>query len=228
MIRHIITGDGSSSLYHEELNETYHSKHGAMAESQHVFIKNGLEEVLKTQEKALVLEIGFGTGLNAFLSAEIALKNPQKMIHYTSLEPFPIPTSFLQKGSDVFLNYSKNYDENLDKIFFQLHDSEWNTEVSILNNFQLLKLKVKLEESSLPLNHYDLIYFDAFAPNKQPEMWSIQQFEKLFQTLKKGGFLVTYCAQGEFKRTLKKAGFEVKALQGPKGKREMTKGIKIG
>jgi tRNA U34 5-methylaminomethyl-2-thiouridine-forming methyltransferase MnmC len=226
MIKHIITGDGSSSLYHEGLNETYHSKHGALSESQHVFIKNGLEEVLKLQDEVLLLEIGFGTGLNAFLSAEIALKNPQKMIYYTSLEPFPIPSSFLEKGSESLLNYSEKYEENLKEIFFQLHDCEWNTEVSILNNFQLLKLKVKLEESLLFSNYYDLIYFDAFAPNKQPEMWSIYQFEKLHHALKFGGFLVTYCAQGEFKRTLKRAGFEVNTLQGPIGKREMTKGIK--
>ncbi|GAB4338921.1 MAG: tRNA (5-methylaminomethyl-2-thiouridine)(34)-methyltransferase MnmD [Flammeovirgaceae bacterium] len=226
MMKHIITADGSSSLYHEALNETYHSKHGAMAESKYVFIQNGLEEVFKSKDEVKLLEVGFGTGLNAFLSIEIALKFPQKKIYYCGLEPYPIPVSFLQQGNEHSLNYTQNYEEKLQKMFFQIHDCEWNKEVWITHNFQFLKLKTKLEDVCLQTDFYDLVYFDAFAPNKQPEMWSKSQFEKLYLSLKTGGFLVTYCAQGEFKRTLKSVGFEVKALQGPKGKREMTMGIK--
>lgn len=218
-IKIITTEDGSNSLYDEELNETYHSTRGARGESMHVFIKEGLEHWLsknKTDE-IRILEIGLGTGLNAFLTAQFADTNGQK-IHFTSLEPFPIESDIYEK-----LNYSKSRADQ--QLLMDIHDTTWEKTVGINTHFELLKIPTKLEDFESDAS-FHLIYFDAFAPSKQPEVWSLENLKKCYSLLEEGGILTTYCAQGQFKRNLAEAGFQVETLQGAMGKKEMVRGVK--
>jgi tRNA U34 5-methylaminomethyl-2-thiouridine-forming methyltransferase MnmC len=218
-IKIITTEDGSHSLFDEELNETYHSTRGARGESMHVFIKEGLEfwRSQNQRDEIQILEIGLGTGLNAFLTANFARANNQK-IHFTSLEPFPIKKEIYQK-----LNYFDSKEEQ--ELLLKIHESEWESDIVISPNINLYKTMTKLENfsSSTPFN---LIYFDAFAPSKQREVWSLDNIVKCYDLLEKGGILTTYCAQGQFKRNLKEAGFEVETLQGAMGKKEMVRTVK--
>ena len=210
----IITKDGAHSLYIPKINETYHSVHGAISESMHVFIKNGLNH--HTQKNLNILEIGFGTGLNTLLTL---IHSKKRQIQYNTLEPYPIT-------EDVYkmLNYSKLITSD-EETFLKLHRSDWERNVSLFRNFNLQKTKTKLQdfESS---EKFDIIYFDAFAPEKQPEMWTKEVFEKCYKILDSEGFLVTYCAKGVVKRTLKSVGFEIENLKGPPGKREMIRANK--
>lgn len=214
----IATGDGSHSLFRADLNETYHSMHGALAESQHVYIEMGLKRVLEKKLPIKILEVGFGTGLNALLTYRFAFE--QKMnIQYHTLEPYP-----LSKEVVAQLNYPSLL--NMDRtVFERMHFSDPELEVFISEELQFKKYHQKLEQF-VPQQTYTLIYFDAFAPNKQSEMWRKEQFVKLFTLLETGGVLTTYCAQGQFKRTLKEAGFEVHEVPGPPKKRQMTIAIK--
>lgn len=218
-IRIITTEDGSHSLFDEELNETYHSTRGARGESMHVFIKEGLEHWLgeNHKEEIGILEVGLGTGLNAFLTAVWAEEKNQK-VRFTSLEPFPIKKDIYES-----LNYFETEDEK--KILLKIHNREWETKVSITPSFDLIKTTTKLEafQSS---GSFDIIYFDAFAPSKQPEVWSSENLKKCFDLLNPNGILTTYCAQGQFKRNLKEAGFFVETLKGAMGKKEMVRGRK--
>jgi tRNA U34 5-methylaminomethyl-2-thiouridine-forming methyltransferase MnmC len=218
----IETRDGSSSLFLPELNETYHSTHGAIAEAYYVFIKNGIEHYLATNQKTSIniLEIGFGTGLNALITADFASNNNIDF-HYSSLEPFPLDQSIIEQ-----LNYTaqlKTFDAT--QIFRKIHAADWGKIIPINQNFKLRKLKSPLLafESS---TKFDLIFFDAFAPSKQPEMWEIAIFEHLNKMMNEKAQLITYCAQGQFKRNLKSAGFEVQSLPGPPPKKEMVRGVK--
>ncbi|MCC9166419.1 tRNA (5-methylaminomethyl-2-thiouridine)(34)-methyltransferase MnmD [Pontibacter harenae] len=215
------TKDGSNTLYVPELNEHYHSVHGAMQESQHVFIKHGLEHMLETKKDIKILEVGFGTGLNAILTFPVALAQ-KAFIQYDSLEKFPLSDEVVKLLS--FEQFILN-PELLD-YFYQMHNCDWNLPCDIVPHFTLQKISETLEEFVSPDAYYDIIYFDAFAPEKQPELWTEAIFEKLFKATRPGGVLVTYCAKGSFKRSLKAAGFEVEALPGPPGKREMTRGVK--
>lgn len=217
----LTTKDGSHTLYIEELNETYHSKHGAIQESEHVFIQHGLLPALSKKNKITILEIGFGTGLNALLTYRAIKKNPSYSIEYNSIEPYPISSSTI-----FSLNYTDLlHDPELTFFFNQLHQSSWNTTIA-LNN------QLKIHKTTIPWPTYisdvliDIIYYDAFAPNKQPELWELKNFEKAYQLLAPDGYLVTYCAQGVFKRTLREAGFTIETLPGPPGKREMTRAWK--
>lgn len=218
MIKIITTEDGSHSLFDEELNETYHSTRGARSESMHVFIREGLEYWLgQSQKEVRILEIGLGTGLNAFLTAKVAAESDLK-IHFVSLEPFPI-------GKDIYekLNYHETEEEK--DLMMSIHESEWEKDVAISQNFTLHKTTQKLEDfiSNKP---FDLIYFDAFAPSKQPEVWSLGNLNKCYSLLDTGGLLTTYCAQGQFKRNLVEAGFKVETLKGAMGKKEMVRAKK--
>ncbi|GHA66234.1 tRNA (5-methylaminomethyl-2-thiouridine)(34)-methyltransferase MnmD [Pontibacter akesuensis] len=215
------TKDGSNTLYVPELNEHYHSVHGAMQESQHVFIKHGLEYMLEQKKDLKILEVGFGTGLNAILTFPAA-QAKKAFIQYDSLEKFPLTTDVVQQlhYEHIILN-PELYDN-----FLKLHAAPWNQPVDIIPYFTLQKIHETLEEFLPPLSYYDVVYFDAFAPEKQPELWADAMFEKLFKAIRPGGVLVTYCAKGSFKRSLKAAGFKVEALPGPPGKREMTRGVK--
>ncbi|MTI33072.1 tRNA (5-methylaminomethyl-2-thiouridine)(34)-methyltransferase MnmD [Xanthovirga aplysinae] len=222
-IKIIITEDGSNSLYVPELNETYHSFHGAINESEHVFIQKGLNfwcEKHSSQEIS-ILEIGFGTGLNALLSLRQVLKTGLQ-INYTTLEPYPLDGVIVSK-----LNYGDLMKDNqLADFFGQLHKAPWNEVFPISDSFRLNKQNKKLEDFEGKARAFDLIYFDAFAPNKQAELWTLESLQKAVEMLKEEGVLVTYCAKGQFKRDLKTAGMEVETLDGPPGKKEMVRGIK--
>ena len=223
MIKVVPTNDGSNTLLHESLNETYHSSHGALTESIHVFIQNGLLRVFETEDEVHVLEVGLGTGLNAILTIEQAIKNPDKKITYFTLEPFPLNYALVQQ-----LKYDQLISSELQPFFEQIHTVNWNEKVDILPNFTLFKVDQTLEDVDFTKNpeKFAVTYFDAFAPNKQPEVWSDSNIQKVYDFTESNGILVTYCAKGSFKRSLKAAGFDVQKLPGPPGKREMTLGTK--
>jgi tRNA U34 5-methylaminomethyl-2-thiouridine-forming methyltransferase MnmC len=211
----LITSDGSHTLFVPEIDECYHSSHGAIQESQHIFIEAGLKHC--TKPEIHVLEIGFGTGLNAFLTL-IEAETNQKNIHYTSLELFPVE---IEKA--LQLNFSDGYSIEFRKHFELLQTSPWNTNVRISPHFLLDKIEADFTAFELS-NKYDVIYFDAFSPEKQPEMWSLKQFQKIAEHCNPGAILTTYCAKGIVRRTMQAAGFTVERLPGPPGKREILRG----
>lgn len=217
-----LTADGSHTLFMSDLNEHYHSVNGAIQESTHVFIKTGLHHCKK--ESVNILEIGFGTGLNAFLTA-LDVTNTERVIHYTGLELYPLPKSIISE-----LNYSDKQSEQAKILYNKLHDADWNKEVQILPEFYLSKIEcdfTKFDFSSLK-SSFDLIYFDAFAPDKQPEMWTQSIFDSLYSVTARNGILVTYCAKGVVRRMLQQAGYKTERLPGPPGKREMLRATKTG
>jgi len=208
------TADGSHTFFVPELNEHYHSVNGALTESKHVFIDAGLNQIDK--KEISMLEIGFGTGLNAILSyREAKLKNIR--IHYTAIELYPldkIQTSQLNFSDEIGINNS---------VFESLHSCEWDQDVCIDPLFTLHKIKGDLTKTRFN-RKFDLIYFDAFAPDKQPEMWTPEIFSHLFEQTNPNGILTTYCAKGEVRRMLQAAGYITERLPGPPGKREMLRG----
>lgn len=210
------TNDGSFTIHLPEWNESYHSKHGAIQEAYHVFIKNGLDFFADKNEVS-ILEIGFGTGLNTFITLLESQKRNQK-IHYTGIEAFPVSSEIYQK-----LNYHELL-KNLD-LFVALHHSEWNKKQEITSDFSSEKIQMKFEEITFT-NKFDLIYFDAFGFRVQPELWSLDIFQKMFKALKNEGILTTYACRGVITRNLKESGFQVKKVSGPIGKREMTLAFK--
>jgi tRNA U34 5-methylaminomethyl-2-thiouridine-forming methyltransferase MnmC len=216
------TRDGSHSISIPEMNVMYHSIHGALQESIHVFIKAGLHHIKdKFPDQPLsVLEIGFGTGLNALLTIQECLLSATP-VFYTSIEPYP-----LEKEKTSLLNYPEILESpELGKYFDQLHNSEWEQDIRILDNFIFLKKQIHLQNfSSSPQFH--LVYFDAFAPTAQAELWTAEMFDKLYQALLPGGILVTYCSKSVVRRAMEAAGFKVTKPQGPWGKREMLRAIK--
>ena len=208
----LVTEDGSHSIYVEGLDEHYHSIHGALQESQHVFIKNGLN---CCDKKSLsILEIGFGTGLNALLTMLEAQKNGLN-ISYQTLEKYP-----LQANEYFGLNFEKSLDLQNGLCLQELHNCVWENDIQITQNFTLHKTQTDLKQW-LPNKMYDLIYFDAFAPEKQPNLWSEAIFKKLFDAMNPFGILSTYCAKGQVRRNMIAAGFSVARVPGPPGKREM-------
>jgi tRNA U34 5-methylaminomethyl-2-thiouridine-forming methyltransferase MnmC len=186
-----------------------------------VFIKHGLEYALEQKRDVKILEIGFGTGLNAILTLPFALSQ-QAFIQYDTLEKYPLTQDIVEQLH--FEQFILN-PELLDN-FKAMHTAPWNEPVDLSPYFTLQKIHETLEEFSPPEAYYDVVYFDAFAPEKQPELWTEEVFAKLYTATRPGGSLVTYCAKGAFKRNLKAAGFVVEALPGPPGKREMTRGIR--
>ncbi len=202
-VKLITTSDGSHSLLNTELDETYHSRHGAVQESMHVFIRNGLEYL--PLDEVNIFEVGFGTGLNALLAAQSG-----KKINYTSIEAFPLEEEVYSQ-----LNYEPK------DLLLKLHrNSQLET-----RNFKLNKIHTTLQSIQLePV--YNIIFYDAFAPSKQPEMWELPMIEKACNALMPGGLFVTYCAKGQLKRDLKSLGMEVETLAGPPGKKEMVRGTK--
>jgi tRNA U34 5-methylaminomethyl-2-thiouridine-forming methyltransferase MnmC len=216
------TNDGSNTLFVPELNEHYHSIHGALQESQHVFIKHGLLPKLATKPDLRILEVGFGTGLNAILTLQTLLAQ-KATVFYDTLEKFPLPLPIIKELH--FEQFILN--PELLAYFYRLHAAPWEEPVNITPNFTIRKLQTDLATLEFPAAAYDLIYFDAFAPEKQPQLWTDEIFTRLAAALKPGGVLVSYCAKGSFKRSLKAAGLKVEALPGPPGKREMTCGRKL-
>ncbi|MGE0637623.1 MAG: tRNA (5-methylaminomethyl-2-thiouridine)(34)-methyltransferase MnmD [Bacteroidia bacterium] len=218
----ITTSDGSHSVFSEKFNADYHSKHGAIQESQHVFIKSGLQYFLQNnQPEALrIFEMGFGTGLNAFLTF-LEIQNSVVNVEYTAVDAFPLIEEVYTS-----LNYAESLNaENNKSDFLKMHQCEWNNFCTISSKFALRKMNAQLQT----LNHdqqYHLIFFDAFAHSAQPELWETEIFAQLFNTMKLGGVLVTYSAKGQVRRNLQAAGFQVERIQGPPGKREMLRAIK--
>jgi tRNA U34 5-methylaminomethyl-2-thiouridine-forming methyltransferase MnmC len=216
----IITRDGSHTLAIPEMKVMYHSIHGAIKESMHVYIQAGLHYALSqfSDTPLRIFEMGFGSGLNAMLTAMEAEK-VQRLIHYTSAEAYPLTIEEIQA-----LNYGMTLKNEL--LFKQLHEVPWSQEVTIHSFFILKKLEVDLFNFSTNQS-FHLIYYDAFAPAAQPELWTQEAFELLFQMLVLGGILVTYCSKGNVRRAMQAAGFTVSKLQGPPGKREMLKAQKV-
>ncbi len=217
----VTTGDGSKTIHLPDWNENYHSSHGAVQEAKHVFLKNGLD-LFSGKPEVHILEIGFGTGLNAILTLETVL-NSDSNITYDGLEAFPISNDEM-----VALEYENLLTSDfLKNKYKEIHTTPWDSPQSITPNFTLTKIQETLQNQNLTPNTYDLIYFDAFGPRVQEDMWTKEIFQKLYISLKPDGYLVTYCAKGQVKRDLKSVGFFVEALPGPPGKREMTRGRKL-
>jgi tRNA U34 5-methylaminomethyl-2-thiouridine-forming methyltransferase MnmC len=215
------TKDGSTTLYVPELNEHYHSVHGALQESLHVFIQAGYNYFLPRQEELRVLEVGFGTGLNALLTLQQTQLH-RFPVHYDTLEKFPLPPEVVRELQfEKFILNPELFD-----FHHLLHAALWNEPDQVTPFFTLQKIEADLQDHEFLSKHYHLVYFDAFAPEKQPELWSDAVFARLFAALQPGGVLVSYCAKGSFKRSLKAAGFQVEALPGPAFKREMTRAHK--
>ncbi len=218
----IITKDGSPTITVPELNVTYHSHHGAIQESMHVYIDAGLQYVSDTLNLAYVsiFEMGFGTGLNALLTL-IEAEKFQHPIHYTAIELYP-----LQQDEIVSLNYCEQLKRtDLEPVFQKFHQCEWENDISFTPFFTFKKIRIDLIHFSTyqPVN---LIYYDAFAPTAQPELWTTEAFEQLYGMLTPGGILVTYCSKATVRRAMQAAGLMVEKIPGPRGKREMVRARK--
>ncbi|OOV19015.1 tRNA (5-methylaminomethyl-2-thiouridine)(34)-methyltransferase MnmD [Flavobacterium sp. LM4] len=219
MEREIIkTLDGSTTIHLKEWDECYHSKHGAIQEAKHVFIKNGLS--LFEDKPVNILEIGFGTGLNAFITfLEANQKN--QIIDYTGVEAYPVNADEV-----LSMNYVSELEANqFEEIFKKMHECDWNQKNEISPNYSLTKRKQFFDEID-DFEIFDLIYFDAFGYRVQPELWSTEIFQKMYNSLKPNGVLVTYAARGVVKRSMIEVGFTVEKLAGPPGKREMFRAVK--
>jgi tRNA U34 5-methylaminomethyl-2-thiouridine-forming methyltransferase MnmC len=216
LLEFIVTSDGSHTLRNTDLNETYHSIHGARQESLHVFIANGLAHFVAQHNPVSVslLEVGFGTGLNAFLAWEFALAKDIS-INYDTIEPFPLRDEVWSR-----LNYVDHGETKAS--FSALHKAEWK-EVALDAHFRLNKIQNTLWNATLHRS-YDVIFFDAFAPSVQPELWTLESLEKVVNLMSDGGVFVTYSARGQLKRDLKTLGLNVEVLPGPPGKNEMVRG----
>ncbi|PZX38211.1 tRNA U34 5-methylaminomethyl-2-thiouridine-forming methyltransferase MnmC [Nonlabens dokdonensis] len=220
----MITGDGSKTIHMPDLNEQYHSKHGALQEALHVFIETGLEyfvEVSLSQKRDFkkeplhILEYGFGTGLNAMLTAQ---HKSNTFMEYTALEAFPIAAEEVEA-----IDYGKLLEDQ--ELFAQLHNASWNKKTQISDSFFIEKIQTTFEKLDYD-QKFDLIFFDAFGPRTQPELWTQPIFDAAFKSLKNGGVLTTYCAAGQVRRNMQSAGFTVERLPGPPGKREMLRASK--
>ena len=219
MKREIIkTSDGSTTIHIPEWNEQYHSIHGAIQEANHVYINNGLK--YKSSNQIAVLEIGFGTGLNSFMTF-LAAQNKELLIEYVGVEAYPILEEELLK-----LNYVAELGATrFTKIFESFHSCSWEEQHQITPNFSLLKRKQFFHEID-DENKFDVIYFDAFGARVQPELWTEEIFFKMYLALKSEGVLVTYAAKGSVRRAMQSVGFSVERLPGPPGKREMLRAVK--
>ena len=213
-----MTSDGSQTLYVPELDEHYHSLHGAIQESGHVFIDKGIDALFLKEVR--VLEVGIGTGLNCLLTALWSDKHQLK-VHYTGIDPFPV---------DEVLNKSLNYPGQIksnkaQEYFDKIVESEWEDSITVHDQFVLTKKEERIEDFESD-QLFDIIYFDAFGPNSQKELWEYHILEKVYRLMRKKGIFVTYCAKGQLKRDLNAIGYKVETLKGAPGKREMTRAKK--
>lgn len=213
-----ITSDGSHTIYVPELDEHYHSIHGAVQESEYIFINCGYK--FSKANPLNIFEAGFGTGLNAFLTS-LECKKDRRSVNYTSIEKYPLENDLIKK-----LNYVGLKGKEACNNFNLIHTAQWNKMTPVSDNFNLLKIHDDLV-SFKPEGQFDLIYFDAFGPDKQPDVWTREVFMKISLITVRGGIFVTYSAKGEVKRNLKACGFEVSLLPGPPGKRQIIRAIKI-
>jgi tRNA U34 5-methylaminomethyl-2-thiouridine-forming methyltransferase MnmC len=211
----LITTDGSTTINLPELNEQYHSKNGSINESYHVFINSGLK--LVSAEQVSILEIGFGTGLNAF----ITYLEAKKQIHYVGVEAYPVTAEEVKKMN--FISVLKAEKES--NVFAKIHEVSWEEKHQISDTFSLTKRKQFFEDIE-DKDAFNLIYFDAFGARVQPQLWTVEIFQKMFNSLKENGILVTYSAKGSVRRAMQEVGFTVERLPGPPGKREMLRATK--
>ena len=214
----MITSDGSSTIHLPEWNENYHSTHGAIQESKHVFIAKGFDRI--DLSEISILEIGFGTGLNCFITFLEAIKN-QKTIDYIGVEAYPVTKDEVAK-----LNYVTELKaENQQEIFDEIHNCTWEEKHHISSDFSFTKRK-QFFNDIVDVNQFNIIYFDAFGAEHQPELWTVNIFKKMYNALKVNGILVTYSAKGSVRRAMQEVGFSVERTDGPPGKREMLRGTK--
>lgn len=214
---HIISEDGSSTLRIDGVDEHFHSIHGAYNESMHIYIQTGLW-ACDDIEDVSILEVGFGTGLNAILTQ---IHQGGRKIHYHGIEAYPLKEKEIE-----MLNYSSFLNDFHYSVFRKMHEIMKDEEIEISPNLFFRKSISKVEDISFPDNYYDLVYFDAFSPDIQPEMWQEEIFQKLYKSMRTNGILVTYCAKGWVKRAMKSAGFQVEGVPGPVGKREISRASK--
>ena len=213
----IETNDGSHTLYSKRFDEIYHSRHGAVAESQHIFLNAGLNFL--DEKEIRVFEVGFGTGLNALLTWIYAESNGIK-IGYDSMELYPIPMDLVSQ-----INYPDLLGSR--EKFTKLHESAWDQIIEFSPYFSLAKFHKSILEMQYPYSCIDIVFFDAFSPEKQPEMWTTDVFQKMYDVLKPGGILVTYCSKSYVRKNMQEVGFEITKLPGPNGKRDMVRATKI-
>ena len=213
----VSTRDGSMTVYSELHNAHYHSLNGALQESEHIFINNGFKLIEKQNIK--ILEVGFGTGLNACLTAYEAAKS-NKRIYYHGIDLFPLSSDVL-----LNLNYPKLFNQDMNNIWTKICFCDWGNLVEIVEGFTLIKDQQDFCSFD-PKQCFDIVYFDAFAPEDQPEMWESDRFKMLYRLLNSNGILVTYCSKGVVKQALREAGFNVKRLPGPQGKRHIVRATK--
>ena len=214
----IVTEDGSKTIYLPHLDETYHSSHGAIQEALHVFIMNGLEGV--EGDEITIFEMGFGTGLNALLAYRFA-KQTGKRVVYHGIEAFPVALDVAKE-----MDYISKLEADLNTVFEWMHSVEWDAELQFDELFTFKKVHAKIEDYDVEVAKYDVIFYDAFGPRAQSDMWAPSILEKMYNGTKENKFLVTYCAKGQVKRDLKALGYTIEALPGPPGKREMTRAWK--
>ncbi|MEE9348619.1 MAG: tRNA (5-methylaminomethyl-2-thiouridine)(34)-methyltransferase MnmD [Flavobacteriaceae bacterium] len=215
----IITKDGSSTINLPEINEQYHSKNGSIEEAYHVYIKYGLD-AFKTNEKVSIMEAGFGTGLNAFITF-LENRNTSQIIDYVGVEAYPVSEEEMKQLNYVAVLKA----EKQAAIFKEMHQSNWEEKIDLSHQFSLTKRKLKFQHIT-EKNTYNLIYFDAFGARVQPELWTEDIFKIMFEALKINGVLVTYSAKGSVRRAMQSVGFTVERLPGAAGKREMLRAVK--
>jgi len=215
----VVTGDGSKTIHMPELNESYHSTHGALQEAEHVFIKYGLDQLEK--ESIDVFELGFGTGLNAILAYRFSKEN-NVHISYVGVEAYPVSMEMLEA-----LDYTDFLTANEKKVFLEMHQVNWGDKVELSDQFTFQKIEEKVEDYEVGEDTMDIVFFDAFGPRTQGSLWQPVILKKMAKMLRENGVLTTYCAQGQFRRDLKSVGFDVTKVPGPPGKREMTVAFKL-
>jgi tRNA U34 5-methylaminomethyl-2-thiouridine-forming methyltransferase MnmC len=213
----VTTWDGSHTIYVPGLDEHYHSVHGAVQESEFIFIGQGFSRC--TSDPVHIFEVGFGTGLNVLLTA-VRNQDYGRKVFFTSIEKFPVEAHFIRS-----LNHVRFAGESGRDLYARIHSAPWNEWADITGTFRLLKIEGDMTEYK-PSGSYDLIYFDAFGPDKQPEMWTKELFSSISEVTVKGGTLVTYSAKGEVRRNLTACGFNVSLLPGPPGKRQIIRAVK--
>ncbi len=212
------TKDGSATIYSQQFDETYHSISGAIQEANHVFIDAGFK--FCTKKEITIFEVGFGTGLNAFLTYIEAEKQAVN-INYITIEKYPIKQEFVEK-----LNYYTFFEKKYKEIFHKIHAVEWGSDVKISQFFSIKKINADLIKYNFE-KRIDLVYFDAFSYNSQPEIWSIDVFEKLYKAMNNNSIIVTYSAKGIIKQNIRTAGFIIKRLKGAAGKWHMLRATKF-
>ena len=225
-IKVLLTKDGSHTVYNCALDESYHAYNGALTESEYVYIEHGLNYYLQqskhpSNKNIRILEFGFGTGLNTILTLAESRQSDCK-IHYTSAEPYPLPDDVIRH-----LNHGQLIKNDFEALFNQVHNAKWDEDVNLTDAFTIHKAHLKIEELPNYGPQFDILFYDAFAPSKQPEAWTFDVLKRCSDLLSPEGLLVTYCANGQFKRNLKSLGFELVQIEGPMGRKEMTRAWKV-